>query len=89
MLLSGWAWHVICAPDIFSWNFGFLVLNIGQLVYIVYQMRPVKFDPELEEVYHTLFYPFKVSGKIIINLTIELILLLIIVYIFDQINFKN
>lgn len=61
MLLSGWAWHVICAPDIFSWNFSFLLLNIGQLVYIVYQMRPIKFDPELEEVYHTLFYPFKVS----------------------------
>lgn len=61
MLLSGWAWHVICAPDIFSWNFSFLVLNIGQLVYIVYQMRPVRFDPELEEAYHTLFYPFKVS----------------------------
>ncbi|KAK2581252.1 hypothetical protein KPH14_008042 [Odynerus spinipes] len=61
MLLSGWAWHVICAPDIFSWNFSFLLLNIAQLVYIVYQMRPVKFDPELEEVYHTLFYPFKVS----------------------------
>lgn len=61
MLLSGWAWHVICAPDIFSWNFSFLLLNIGQLVYIVYQMRPVRFDPELEEAYHTLFYPFKVS----------------------------
>lgn len=61
MLLSGWAWHVICAPDIFSWNFSFLLLNIGQLVYIVYQMRPIKFDPELEEVYHTLFYPFKVN----------------------------
>ncbi|XP_033228448.1 popeye domain-containing protein 3 [Belonocnema kinseyi] len=61
MLLSGWAWHVICAPDIFSWNFGFLVLNIAQLVYIVYQMRPVRFDQELEEVYHTLFYPFKVT----------------------------
>jgi len=61
MLLSGWAWHVICAPDIFSWNFSFLLLNIGQLVYIVYQMRPIRFDPELEEAYHTLFYPFKVN----------------------------
>ncbi|XP_063983340.1 popeye domain-containing protein 3-like isoform X1 [Diachasmimorpha longicaudata] len=61
LLLSGWAWHVICAPDIFSWNFSFLLLNICQLVYIVYQMRPVRFDPELEEVYHTLFFPFKVS----------------------------
>jgi len=61
MLLSGWAWHVICAPDIFSWNFSFLLLNIGQLVYIIYQMRPIRFDPELEEAYHTLFYPFKVN----------------------------
>ncbi|XP_012219484.1 popeye domain-containing protein 3-like [Linepithema humile] len=61
VLLSGWAWHVICAPDIFSWNFSFLLLNIGQLVYIIYQMRPIRFDPELEEAYHTLFYPFKVS----------------------------
>ncbi|XP_046426816.1 popeye domain-containing protein 3 isoform X2 [Neodiprion pinetum] len=61
ILFSGWAWHVICAPDIFSWNFSFLVLNIGQLVYIVYRMRPIRFDPELEEAYHTLFYPFKVS----------------------------
>lgn len=61
MLLSGWAWHVICAPDIFSWNFSFLLLNIGQLVYIVYQMRPIRFDPELEEAYLMLFYPFKVS----------------------------
>lgn len=67
MLLSGWAWHVICAPDIFSWNFTFLLLNIGQLVYIVYQMRPVRFDPELEEVYHTLFYPFKVSRPMYIR----------------------
>jgi hypothetical protein len=63
VLLSGWAWHVICAPDIFSWNFSFLLLNIGQLVYIVYQMRPIRFDPELEEAYHTLFYPFKVSSS--------------------------
>ena len=60
IFLSAWAWHVICAPDIFSWNFSFLLLNIGQLVYIVYQMRPIRFDPELEEVYHTLFFPFKV-----------------------------
>lgn len=27
-------------------------------------MRPVKFDPELEEAYHTLFYPFKVNVSV-------------------------
>jgi hypothetical protein len=34
---------------------------MGQLVYIIYQRRPVKFDPELEEAYQTLFHPFKVN----------------------------
>ncbi|GBP44392.1 Popeye domain-containing protein 3 [Eumeta japonica] len=61
MLYSVWSWHVICAPDAFSWNFAFVFLNLAQVVYLVYQMRPVKFDPELEEVYHILFEPFKVS----------------------------
>lgn len=61
MLFATWAWNIICAPDVFSWNFAFMVLNIGQVVYIIYQMRPVKFDPELEEVYQNLFMPFKVS----------------------------
>ncbi|XP_052738444.1 popeye domain-containing protein 3 isoform X2 [Bicyclus anynana] len=61
MLYSVWAWHVICSPDAFSWNFGFVFLNLAQVVYLVYEMRPVKFDPELEEVYHTLFDPFKVN----------------------------
>jgi hypothetical protein len=61
MLFSFWAWNIICAPDIFSWNFSFMLLNMGQLVYIIYQRRPVKFDPELEEAYQTLFHPFKVQ----------------------------
>jgi hypothetical protein len=38
-----------------------MLLNMGQLVYIIYQRRPVKFDPELEEAYQTLFHPFKVQ----------------------------
>lgn len=37
-----------------------MVLNMGQVFHIIYQLRPVKFDPELEEVYHNLFLPFKV-----------------------------
>ncbi|KAK5646075.1 hypothetical protein RI129_004539 [Pyrocoelia pectoralis] len=61
MLFSTWAWNVICAPDVFSWNFAFMLLNMAQVFHILYQLRPVKFDPELEEVYHNLFYPFRVS----------------------------
>lgn len=73
ILFCIWAWNVICAPDIFIWNFAFMLLNVGQVFHIIYQLRPVKFDPELEEVYHNLFHPFKVtlikkivSSKIII-----------------------
>lgn len=60
MLFSAWAWNVICAPDVFTWNFAFMVMNMAQVFHIVYQLRPVKFDPELEEAYHTLIEPFKV-----------------------------
>lgn len=64
MLFSGWAWNVVCAPDVFSWNLAFMFLNLLQLFYVIYLLRPVKFDPELEDAYHTLFRPFKVvSGK--------------------------
>lgn len=61
MLFSTWAWNIICAPDVFTWNFAFMLMNMAQVFHILYQLRPVKFDPELEEVYHTLFEPFKVN----------------------------
>ncbi len=38
-----------------------MLLNIGQLLYIVYQMRPIKFDPDLDKVYESLFAPMAVS----------------------------
>lgn len=60
ILFSAWAWNVICAPDVFTWNFAFMLMNMAQVFHILYQLRPVKLDPELEEVYHALFEPFKV-----------------------------
>ncbi|XP_066141812.1 popeye domain-containing protein 3-like isoform X2 [Euwallacea fornicatus] len=61
MLFSTWAWNIICAPDVFTWNFAFMLMNMAQVFHILYQLRPVKFDPELEEVFHNLFEPFKMS----------------------------
>ncbi|RZC39702.1 Popeye domain containing protein [Asbolus verrucosus] len=61
MLFSAWAWNIICAPDVFTWNFAFMLMNMAQVFHILYQLRPVKFDPELEEAYHALFEPFKVN----------------------------
>ncbi|XP_014246930.1 popeye domain-containing protein 3-like isoform X2 [Cimex lectularius] len=60
-IFSTWAWVIVCAPDIFFWSLCYTFINICQLVFLLYQLRPVKFDPELEEAYHTLFVPFKVS----------------------------
>ncbi|CAG9853933.1 unnamed protein product [Phyllotreta striolata] len=60
ILFSTWAWNVICAPDVFTWNFAFMLMNMAQVFHIIYQLRPVKFDVELEEAYHTLFEPFKI-----------------------------
>ena len=42
LVLSTWAWNVICAPDVFAWYFAFSLLNVGQLLYIVYKMRPIR-----------------------------------------------
>lgn len=66
-LFSAWAWRVLCAPDIFTWNLCFMCLNGFHLIYIIYQLRPINFDPELEEAYHTLFRPFKVPYFILID----------------------
>lgn len=61
LFFATWAWNIVCAPDVFTWNFAFMLLNLAQVFHILYQLRPVKFDAELEEAYHTLFEPFKVT----------------------------
>ncbi len=37
------------------------MLNLGQLLYILYQLRPVRFDPDLDKVYMEMFEPFRIS----------------------------
>ncbi|XP_055888495.1 popeye domain-containing protein 3-like isoform X4 [Biomphalaria glabrata] len=61
LLMSIWSWVILCAPDFFSWNFAFLILNGVQTFSLMYSIRPVKFCAELEEVYVSLFLPFRVS----------------------------
>jgi len=51
----------VCAPDLFTWNLCFLFINILQLIYLIYQRRPINFNPELEQIYHNMFKPFKVN----------------------------
>ncbi|KAL3881590.1 hypothetical protein ACJMK2_028011 [Sinanodonta woodiana] len=64
LLLSVWAWTILCAPDIFSWNFAFMVVNVMQTLFLMYHIRPIKFTGELENLYVTMFEPMKVSRKL-------------------------
>nr|CAH7751014.1 unnamed protein product [Callosobruchus chinensis] len=52
--------HNLCARCLHV-EFAFMLMNMAQVFHILYQLRPVKFDPELEEAYHTLFEPFKLT----------------------------
>ena len=61
LILSTWAWNVICAPEVFAWYFGFTILNVGQLLYLLYRMRPIRFDEDLEAIYLDLFAPLNVT----------------------------
>ncbi|RUS77612.1 hypothetical protein EGW08_014612 [Elysia chlorotica] len=61
LLMSVWSWVILCAPDFFSWNFAFLLLNGVQTLSLMYSVRPVKFCDEIEAVYVALFLPLRVS----------------------------
>ncbi|XP_041354662.1 popeye domain-containing protein 3-like [Gigantopelta aegis] len=60
LLMSVWSWVIVCAPDFFSWNFTFLVVNTMQVLFLMYHARPVKFCEELEELYCSTFQPLRV-----------------------------
>lgn len=60
LLNSTWAWNVICAPDMFSWSFSFMILNMAQTMFLLYTMRQVKFPRELEDIYVLMFQPLQV-----------------------------
>ncbi|XP_076466680.1 popeye domain-containing protein 3-like isoform X2 [Babylonia areolata] len=64
LLMSVWSWVILCAPDFFSWNFAFLLLNGVQTMSLIYSIRPVRFCQELEEVYTAIFLPLRVPRSL-------------------------
>ncbi|XP_045197771.2 popeye domain-containing protein 3-like [Mercenaria mercenaria] len=64
LLLSVWAWIVLCAPDYFSWNFAFMIINIIQTLMILYNIKPIKFEENIERLYQTVFQPMNVSRRL-------------------------
>ncbi len=53
--------QIIGAPSLFGWYFVFVVINLTQLLYILYQLRPVTFDRDLDGIYTKMFEPFSIS----------------------------
>jgi len=41
LIFATWAWNIVCAPEVFVWYFAFTVLNVGQLLYILYQVMDI------------------------------------------------
>ena len=54
-----WGWIILCAFDTFLWNAFFLLINIVHVIYLLFSMRPVRFDKQVEEVNYQLniFFP--------------------------------
>ena len=48
--LAIWAWVIICAFDTFLWNALFTVINAVHGAYLLFTLRPVRFDDQVEEV---------------------------------------
>jgi len=63
VFLSIWGWLVICAFDTFLWNAVFTVINAVHALYLLFTLRPVRFDKNVEEVYRNIFEPLKVSKQ--------------------------
>ncbi|XP_025416603.1 blood vessel epicardial substance-like isoform X2 [Sipha flava] len=61
-IMALWARNVQCWTSLL-WNTASAVVNVIYIFVLLYQLRPIKFNDELEQVYDSLFSPLKVSRK--------------------------
>ena len=50
-----------CGSEMIWWHSGAVLINILQIIPILYQLRENKFEPDIEDIYSKQFSPFKVS----------------------------
>lgn len=50
ILFAMWSYLTECRPDVLMWSAIFIVANLIHLIILICQLRPVKFDKEIEEV---------------------------------------
>lgn len=54
ILLTMWGYLVECQADVVVWNGSFLVINFVYLLILLYRLRPIRFDKEIESVSESL-----------------------------------
>lgn len=52
-LLTMWGYLIECQADVVVWNGSFLVINLVYLLTLLYRLRPIRFDKEIEAVSKT------------------------------------
>ena len=50
-----WGGTVLCSPDTVAWNIIFMCLNFGHVTYLLWKMRPIRFDEGQELCYENVF----------------------------------
>ena len=58
-----WAAPVRCWPDAFGWNFGCFLINLSQLLYVIYLVYPIQFDDDVEKIFTNMFVPFEIGKQ--------------------------
>ena len=48
-----WGYVILCSLDTFAWNFVCMWINVGHVIYLLWTLRPIKFEKELEQVRRT------------------------------------
>ena len=50
-----------CASALFYWHSAFTLINVVQIVSLLYLAREQKFETDIEKIYIEFFHPFKIS----------------------------
>ncbi|XP_037082599.1 popeye domain-containing protein 3-like [Pollicipes pollicipes] len=61
--LAMWGYVVLCALDTFLWNFVCMWINLGHVGYLLWTLRPIRFDKDMEQVYSAMFRSLNVSRR--------------------------
>lgn len=61
IFLLMWSYSIECSLDAFVWSSSFLCINFVYLITLIYRLRPIRFEEEIDAVYETLFKPLQVT----------------------------